>query len=98
LNLVPVIPIAYRMRLNSPPSTIMKACTNCGLAMNDDSVFCASCGTRFEEGTWRFHIDSQLSKEPELPPEIITATNASDFLYYRLVICIIIWFEFRIEQ
>jgi RNA polymerase subunit RPABC4/transcription elongation factor Spt4 len=35
--------------LNPPPSTIMKACTKCGLAMNDDSIFCASCGTRFEE-------------------------------------------------
>jgi hypothetical protein len=33
------------MRLNSQPSAIMKACTKCGLAMNDDSVFCASCGT-----------------------------------------------------
>jgi hypothetical protein len=39
------------MRLNSLPSAIMKACTKCGLAMNDDSVFCASCGTRFDEDT-----------------------------------------------
>ena len=39
------------MRLSSPPSTIMKVCTKCGLAMNDDSLFCASCGTRFEEDT-----------------------------------------------
>jgi len=50
-ELVPVIPIAYGIGLDSPPSTIMKACTKCGLAMNDDSVFCASCGTRFEGGT-----------------------------------------------
>jgi uncharacterized membrane protein YvbJ len=27
----------------------MKACTKCGLAMNDDSIFCAGCGTKFEE-------------------------------------------------
>jgi RNA polymerase subunit RPABC4/transcription elongation factor Spt4 len=37
------------MRLHIPPSTIMKACTKCGLAMNDDSIFCAGCGTKFEE-------------------------------------------------
>jgi RNA polymerase subunit RPABC4/transcription elongation factor Spt4 len=37
------------MRLHIPPSAIMKACTKCSLAMNDDSIFCAGCGTRFEE-------------------------------------------------
>ena len=37
------------MRLNPPPSAIMKACANCGLAMNDDSIFCTRCGTRFED-------------------------------------------------
>jgi hypothetical protein len=37
------------MRLNLPPSTIMKACIKCGLAMNDDSIFCTRCGTRFED-------------------------------------------------
>ena len=37
------------MRLNIPPSTIMKACTKCGLAMNNDSIFCSGCGTKFEE-------------------------------------------------
>jgi RNA polymerase subunit RPABC4/transcription elongation factor Spt4 len=36
-------------RLNPPPSTIMKACTKCGLAANDDSIFCTRCGTRFED-------------------------------------------------
>ena len=36
------------MKLNPPPATIMKACTNCGFAMNDDSIFCPRCGTRFE--------------------------------------------------
>jgi RNA polymerase subunit RPABC4/transcription elongation factor Spt4 len=37
------------MRLHIPPSAIMKACTKCGLAMNDDSMFCAGCGTKFED-------------------------------------------------
>jgi|SRR5919199_6378497 RNA polymerase subunit RPABC4/transcription elongation factor Spt4 len=37
------------MRLHIPPSTIMKACTKCGLAMNNDSIFCSGCGTKFEE-------------------------------------------------
>ena len=37
------------MRLSSSPSTVMKACTKCGLAMNDDSIFCNRCGTRFED-------------------------------------------------
>ena len=36
-------------RLNPPPSTIMKACTKCGLAANDDSIFCTRCGTTFED-------------------------------------------------
>jgi RNA polymerase subunit RPABC4/transcription elongation factor Spt4 len=36
------------MRLHIPPSAIMKACTKCGLAMNDDSVFCSGCGTKFD--------------------------------------------------
>ena len=36
-------------RLNVPPSTIMKACTKCGLAANDDSIFCTRCRTRFED-------------------------------------------------
>lgn len=36
-------------RLNPPPSAIMKACTKCGLAANDDSIFCTGCGTRFED-------------------------------------------------
>ena len=37
------------MRLHIPPSAIMKACTKCGLAMNNDSIFCSGCGTKFEE-------------------------------------------------
>jgi RNA polymerase subunit RPABC4/transcription elongation factor Spt4 len=37
------------MRLHIPPSAIMKACTKCSLAMNDDSVFCSGCGTKFED-------------------------------------------------
>ena len=36
-------------RLNVPPSTIMKACTKCGLAANDDSIYCNRCRTRFED-------------------------------------------------
>jgi RNA polymerase subunit RPABC4/transcription elongation factor Spt4 len=36
-------------RLNVPPSTIMKACTKCGLAANDDSIFCTRCRTRLED-------------------------------------------------
>ena len=36
-------------RLNPLPSTIMKACTRCGLAANDDSIFCTRCGTRFDD-------------------------------------------------
>ena len=36
-------------RLSVPPSTIMKACTKCGLAANDDSIFCTRCRTRFED-------------------------------------------------
>ena len=36
-------------RLNVPPSAIMKACTKCGLAANDDSIFCTRCRTRFED-------------------------------------------------
>jgi hypothetical protein len=70
-----------------------ESCTKRGLAMNDYFAFCATCRTRFDEDMWRFfHVDPQLSKEPELLPEIITATNASDFFCYRPVICIIIWF------
>jgi hypothetical protein len=38
-----------RMRLNPPPSNIVKACTKCGFAMNDDSLFCTCCGIKFEE-------------------------------------------------
>ena len=37
------------MKLHIPPSAIMKACTKCSLVMNDDSIFCAGCGTKFEE-------------------------------------------------
>ena len=37
------------IRLSVPPSTIMKACTKCGLAANDDSIFCTRCRTRFED-------------------------------------------------
>lgn len=36
-------------RLDVPPSTIMKACTKCGLAANDDSIYCTRCRTRFED-------------------------------------------------
>ena len=36
-------------RLNVPPSTIMKACTKCGLAANDDSIYCTRCRARFED-------------------------------------------------
>jgi predicted amidophosphoribosyltransferase len=37
------------MELNPLPSTIMKACAKCGLAMNEDSIFCTRCGTRLED-------------------------------------------------
>ena len=38
-----------RSTLNVPPSAIMKACIKCGLAANDDSIFCTRCGTRFHD-------------------------------------------------
>jgi uncharacterized membrane protein YvbJ len=27
----------------------MKVCKKCGLAVNDDSVYCYSCGTKFDD-------------------------------------------------
>jgi Double zinc ribbon len=37
------------MQTRMLPSNIMKVCQKCGLAVNDDSVYCFSCGTRFDE-------------------------------------------------
>lgn len=34
-----------------PPSQVLKVCEKCGLAVNDDSVYCYSCGTIFFNGT-----------------------------------------------
>ena len=39
-----------RMPIKVPPSQVMKVCENCGLAVNDDSVYCYSCGTIFYNG------------------------------------------------
>lgn len=38
-----------RMPTAVPPSQIMKVCKKCGLAVNDDSVYCYSCGTEFDD-------------------------------------------------
>jgi uncharacterized membrane protein YvbJ len=38
------------MPIKVPPSQIMKVCEKCGLAVNDDSVYCYSCGTIFYNG------------------------------------------------
>ena len=32
-----------------PPSQVMKVCKKCGLAVNDDSIYCYSCGDRFDD-------------------------------------------------
>jgi hypothetical protein len=34
-----------------PPSKVLKVCEKCGLAVNDDSVYCYNCGTVFFNGT-----------------------------------------------
>jgi ribosomal protein L37E len=39
-----------RMPIKVPPSQVMKVCEKCGLAVNDDSVYCYSCGTIFFNG------------------------------------------------
>ena len=31
------------------PSQVMKVCKKCGLAVNDDSIYCYSCGDRFDD-------------------------------------------------
>lgn len=36
-----------RRQITVSPSQIMKVCEKCGLAVNDDSVYCYSCGTNF---------------------------------------------------
>lgn len=39
-----------RRQITMSPSQIMKVCEKCGLAVNDDSVYCYSCGTNlFDE-------------------------------------------------
>jgi hypothetical protein len=37
------------MQMRMLPSNIMKVCQKCGLAVNDDSVYCFSCGTKFDD-------------------------------------------------
>ncbi len=34
------------MPITVHPSQVMKVCTKCGLAVNDDSAYCYSCGTK----------------------------------------------------
>jgi membrane protease subunit (stomatin/prohibitin family) len=41
--------VRCRMATAVPPSQIMKVCKKCGLAVNDDSVYCYSCGTKFDD-------------------------------------------------
>jgi membrane protease subunit (stomatin/prohibitin family) len=38
-----------KMQTAVPPSQVMKVCKKCGLAVNDDSIYCYSCGDRFDD-------------------------------------------------
>ena len=39
-----------KRQITVSPSQIMKVCEKCGLAVNDDSIYCYSCGTKlFDE-------------------------------------------------
>ena len=38
-----------RMPIKAAPSQVMKVCEKCGLAVNDDSVYCYSCGAPFDD-------------------------------------------------
>jgi hypothetical protein len=37
------------MQMRMLPFNIMKVCQKCGLVVNDDSVYCYSCGTKFDD-------------------------------------------------
>ena len=41
--------VRCRMPTAVPPSQIMKVCKKCGLAVNDDSAYCYSCGNKFDD-------------------------------------------------
>jgi hypothetical protein len=38
-----------RTQITMTPSQVMKVCQKCGLAVNDDSVYCYSCGTKVDD-------------------------------------------------
>lgn len=37
------------MRINLPPSRIMKLCEKCSSSVNDDSAYCYACGNSFND-------------------------------------------------
>ena len=41
--------LGCKMPTAVPPSQVMKVCKKCGLAVNDDSIYCYSCGDRFDD-------------------------------------------------